>query len=61
MMIMLIVMSIYAMLGVEFFSHSFTPRVYEEVSFVSGGVGYTDDAWILTDERGEEYVRAPEK
>lgn len=32
-------MSIYAMLGVEFFSHSFTPRVYEKESSVSGGVG----------------------
>lgn len=49
MMIMLIVMSIYAMLGVEFFSHSFTPRVYEEISDVSGGVGYTDEEWILGD------------
>lgn len=50
MVIMLIVMSIYAMLGVEFFSHSFTPRVYEKESPVSGGVGYTDDAWIFDPE-----------
>jgi len=61
MMIMLIVMSIYAMLGVEFFSHSFTPRVYEELSSVSGGVGYTDEEWILGDGTAPEYVKDPEK
>lgn len=60
MVIMLIVMSIYAMLGVEFFSHSFTPRVYEKESSVSGGVGYTDDAWIF-DPDSPEYKPAEDK
>lgn len=60
MVIMLIVMSIYAMLGVEFFSHSFTPRVYEKESSVSGGVGYTDDAWIF-DPESDMYRTADDK